>query len=163
MTAQPACATLADVIDAIADGDLTPDVEMAAHLSTCAACGTALERARRLDRLLRAREVPAPAPQFTARTMQQIRRAGWRREQIVDWVFNAALIAAALLVASGLWLALQQTGLSVAARDVLDVFTTGASAMAQRITPSLPLYAGATGLLVVALGLWWWASSDAAL
>jgi anti-sigma factor RsiW len=163
MTADPACVVLADVIDAIADGDLTPDVEMSAHLSTCAACRTNLDRARRLDQLLRARAAPVPPSQFTARTMQRIRRAGWRREQIVDWVFNAALIAAGLLVASGLWIALQQTGLAVVGRDLTDIFTVGVSAVAQRITPSLPLYAGATGLLVVALALWWWASSDAAL
>ena len=163
MNARPTCASLADVIDAIADGDVTPDVETAAHLSACASCQATVERARRLDRLLRAREAPLPPPQFTARTMQRIRRAGWRREQIVDWVFNAALIAAALLLASGLWIALQQMGLSVRGHDVLDIFTASASAAAQRITPSLPLYAGATGLLVVALGLWWWASSDAAL
>jgi anti-sigma factor RsiW len=163
MTADPACVVLADVIDAIADGDLTPDVEMSAHLSTCAACRTSLDRARRLDQLLRARAAPAPPSQFTARTMQRIRRAGWRSEQIVDWVFNGALIAAGLLVASGLWIALQQTGLAVVGRDLMDIFTVGVSAVAQRITPSLPLYAGATGLLVVALGLWWWASSDAAL
>jgi anti-sigma factor RsiW len=163
MNARPTCASLADVIDAIADGDVTPDVETAAHLSACASCQATVERARRLDRLLRAREAPMPPPQFTARTMQRIRRAGWRREQIVDWVFNAALIAAALLLASGLWIALQQMGLSVRGHDVLDIFTASAAAAAQRITPSLPLYAGATGLLVVALGLWWWASSDAAL
>jgi anti-sigma factor RsiW len=163
MTAHPTCPTLADVIDAIADGDLTPDVEAAAHLSSCATCQATLERARRLDRLLRTRETPAPSPQFSARTMQRIRRAGWRREQIVDWVFNAALIAAALILASGLWIALQQMGLSVPGRDVMNVFSSSVSTMAQRITPALPLYAGATGLLVVALGLWWWASSDAAL
>jgi predicted anti-sigma-YlaC factor YlaD len=163
MTLEPTCAAVAETLEAIADGDLTPDVETSAHLSTCAACRASLDRARRLDQLLRARAVPAPPPQFTARTMQRIRRAGWRREQIVDWVFNTALIAAGLLVASGLWIALQQTGLTVLGRDLLDLFTVGVSATAQRITPSLPLYAGATGLLLVALGLWWWASSDAAL
>jgi predicted anti-sigma-YlaC factor YlaD len=163
MTNDRICERLADVIEAIAEGDVTPNVETAAHLSACPVCRASLERARRLDRLLRTREVPAPPPQFTPRTMQRIRRAGWRREQIVDWSFNAAMIAAALLVASGLWIALKQTGLSAVGRDVLDIFTVSASAMAQKIAPSLPLYAGATGLLAVALGLWWWASSDAAL
>ena len=163
MNARPTCASLADVIDAIADGDVTPDVETAAHLSACASCQATVERARRLDRLLRAREAPMPPPQFTARTMQRIRRAGWRREQIVDSIFNAALIAAALLVAAGLWIALRATGLSSVGRDVLEIFTVSASTAAQKVAPSLPLYAGATALLVVALGLWWWASSDAAL
>jgi hypothetical protein len=106
--------------------------------------------------------VPAPPPGFTSRTMQAIQKAGWRREQIVDWVFNSALIAAALLVAVGLWVALQHTGLSSLSRDAFDIFAGGATTLAQRMTPALPLYAGATGLLVIALGLWWWAS-DAAL
>jgi len=163
MTNDLVCARLADVIDAIADGDLTPDVETAAHFSACPACRASLERARRLDQLLRSRGAAAAPPQFTARTMQRIRRAGWRREQITDWIFNAAIIATVLLVASGLWIALKQTGLSAVGGDVLDIFSVSASAMAQKIAPSLPLYAGATGLLVVALGLWWWASSDAAL
>jgi predicted anti-sigma-YlaC factor YlaD len=163
MTATAMCDKLADLVDAIADGDVTPDVETAAHLSSCEACRASLDRARRLDQVLRARAVPAPSPQFTARTMQRIRRAGWQREQIIDTIFNTAMIAAALLVAAGLWIALRQTGLSAVGQDVMDIFTVSASAMAERITPSLPLYAGATCLLVVALGLWWWASSDAAL
>lgn len=162
MTSDPVCAALADDIDAIAAGDLTPGASAAAHLSTCESCQAALEQARRLDRLLRERTAPGAPPGFTSRTIQLIQKAGWRREQIVDWVFNSALIAAALLVGVGLWAALQQTGLSSLSRDALDIFTGGATTLAQKVTPSLPLYAGATGLLVVTLGLWWWAS-DAAL
>src|SRR5215475_2817330 len=123
MTADPTCAALADVIDAIADGAVTADAATTAHLATCSGCRASLDEARRLDRLLRACDVPVPPPQFTARTMQRIRRAGWRREQIVDWIFNSALIAAALLLALGLWIALRQTGLVAVGRDVLDIFT----------------------------------------
>ena len=162
MTSDPMCDALADAIDAIAAGELTPDASAAAHLASCASCRAALEQARRLEQLLRERTVPAPPPGFASRTMQAIQKAGWRREQIVDWVFNSALIAAALLVASGLWAALQRTGLSSLSRAAFDIFAGGAATFAQQVTPALPLYAGATGLLVVALGLWWWAS-DAAL
>jgi len=163
MTRDVSCAAVADLIEPIAARELKPDAAVAAHLSTCASCGAALERARDLDRLLRERTVPAPPPQFTSRTIQLIQRAGWRREQIVDLVFNSSLIAAGLLLAMGLWIALQHTGLSSFGRDAFDIFTSDMTALAQRVTPSLPLYAGATGLIVVALGLWWWASSDAAL
>jgi len=162
MTTDPTCEAIAETIEAIAAGELTPDAPTAAHLSACSSCRGALDAARRLDRLLRDRPVPAPPPQFTARTMQRIRRAGWRREQIIDSIFNAALIAAALLVVAGLWITLRQIGLTSIGGDAMDVFAAGMSAFAQKVTPSLPLYAGATGLLVVALGLWWWAS-DAAL
>ena len=162
MTFEPTCAAVADLIEAIAAGELPPDAAITAHLSACAACRAALDRARRLDQLLRDRVAPAAPPQFTSRTMQRIRRARWRREQVIDWIFNTAMIAAALLVATGVWIALRNTGLSSISRDVLEVFTSGMAATAQKVTPSLPLYAGATGLLAVALGLWWWAS-DAAL
>ena len=161
MTRQPSCAAIADLIEPIAAGELMPDAAIAAHLSTCSSCGASLERARQLDRLLRDRTAPVPPPHFTSRTMQLIRQAGWRREQIVDWIFNSSLIAAALLVTGGIWIALQHTGLSLG-HDAFDSVTTAMAGFAQRATPSLPLYAGATGLIVVALGLWWWAS-DAAL
>ena len=162
MTANPMCAALADAIEPIAVGELTPDATAAAHLSTCASCASALEQARRLDQLLRARPAPAPPSDFTTRTIRLIQKAGWRREQVVDWIFNSALIAAALLVAVGIMIALQHAGMPSVGHDALEAFSNGMAAAAQRAAPSLPLYAGATGLLVVALGLWWWAS-DAAL
>jgi anti-sigma factor RsiW len=162
MTADPMCAVLADAIEPIAAGEWTPDTTTAAHLSACASCAAALEHARRVDQLLRARPAPVPSPDFTLRTLRLIQRAGWRREQVVDWIFNSALIAAALLVAVGIWIALQRAGMPSVGRDALEVFSNGMAAAAQRAAPSLPLYAGATGLIVVALGLWWWAS-DAAL
>jgi hypothetical protein len=33
----------------------------------------------------------------------------------------------------------------------------------QRVSPSLPVYALATALLVTALGIWWWAERDATI
>jgi hypothetical protein len=95
--------------------------------------------------------------------MHRMQRARWRREQIVDWLFNTAMIAAALLVATGFWVAMRRTGLALVSRDTVDIFGAGMIAAAQKVTPSLPLYAGATGLLLVALALWWWASDSPAL
>jgi anti-sigma factor RsiW len=157
------CDRVADVIDLIAAGEVAADPEVAAHLSTCASCAEWLDAARRLDGLLRIRPAPSAPAQFTSRLMNRIRRASWRREQIVDWIFNGAMIAAALLVAIGLWIAVRQSGLSLVGRDAMNIFSSGMTAAAQRAAPSLPLYAGATGLLVVALGLWWWASDSTAL
>jgi len=65
MTFEPTCAAVADLIEAIAAGELPPDAAITAHLSACAACRAALDRARRLDQLLRDRVAPAPPPQFT--------------------------------------------------------------------------------------------------
>jgi len=157
------CDFVEDLIDLIAAGEMAADPEGAAHLSTCGSCARSLETAKRLDGLLRTRPAPSAPPQFTSRLMNRIRRASWRREQIVDGIFNAAMIAAALLVAVGLWIAVRQSGLSLVGREAMNIFSSGMMAAAQRATPSLPLYAGATGLLVVALGLWWWASDSPAL
>jgi hypothetical protein len=33
----------------------------------------------------------------------------------------------------------------------------------RRVAPSVPLYAGATALLLATLAIWWWAERDAAL
>jgi anti-sigma factor RsiW len=157
------CADAADAIDFIVAGELAADAAVSAHLATCASCARSLEAARRMERRLRARPAPAAPAQFTSRLMNRIRRASWRREQIVDWIFNSAMVAAGLLAAAGLWIALRHTGLSAVSRDAMTVLTSGMIAAAQKVTPSLPLYAGAAGLLAVALGLWWWAERDATL
>jgi anti-sigma factor RsiW len=157
------CDLVEDLIDLIAAGEVTADAEVRAHLSTCTSCARSLEAARRIDDLLRTRPVSSAPTQFTSRVMNGIRRASWRREQIVDWIFNGAMIAAAMLVAVGLWVAVRQSGLSLPGRDAMNIFSSGMIAAVQRVTPSLPLYAGATGLLVVALGLWWWASDSPVL
>jgi anti-sigma factor RsiW len=157
------CDELVDLVDPIATGDLQADAAVEAHLSTCPSCARALDAARRIEGLLRARPAPAAPAQFTSRLMGHIRRARWRREQIVDGIFNSAMIAAALLLVTGLWIALRHTGLSAVSREAIDMLGPGMIAAAQKVAPSLPLYAGATGLLVVALGVWWWASDPPAL
>ena len=157
------CADLADAFDAIASGDVTPAGAVAAHLATCAACAAELEEARRVESFLRSRPVPAAPANFTARTVNRIRRATWRREQIVDWVFNTAMIATALLLGVGIWIALRQTGFVGVLREAFDVFGAGMNTMARRVSPTLPLYAGATGLLLAALGVWWWFEQNATL
>lgn len=157
------CADVADLIDPIAAGELTPDAAVSAHLATCRSCALALDTARRLETLLRSRLVPSAPSPFTQRVVNRVHRASWRREQIVDGIFNIAMIAAAMLLAVGLWFALRKTGLSILTTDALNIFNAGMLTAAQKAAPSLPLYAGATGLIVVALGVWWWASDSAAL
>jgi anti-sigma factor RsiW len=157
------CDDVADLIDAIAGGDVTADAAVAAHLAACPSCARSLDEARRLETVLRARLVPSAPSQFTQRVVNRIHRATWRREQIVDGIFNIAMVAAALLVAAGLWIALRRTGLSTLTADAMNIFNAGMLTTAQKVAPSLPLYAGATGLIVVALGVWWWASDSAAL
>lgn len=157
------CADVADLIDLIAAGELQPDATVSAHLSSCASCARSLDAARRLETLLRARPVPSAPTQFTMRVVNRLHRVSWRREQIVDGIFNIAMVAAALIVAAGLWIALRRMGLSVPTADAMNVFNAGMLTAAQKVAPSLPLYAFATGLIAIALGVWWWASDSAAL
>ena len=157
------CDDVLDAVELIASGELTPDEQTAAHLTTCASCASALEAAQRLEVLLRQRPVAAPPPQFTSRTMARIRRARWRNEQVIDWVFNVVLVAVAVMVAAGLWTIASRSGLTSVNSEALDLLATATKTIVRRVSPSLPLYALATALLVSALGIWWWAERDTAI
>ena len=157
------CDDVLNAVEPIAAGERQPDAWMAAHLSTRVSCASALEAARRLDAMLRQRLVPAPPPQFTTRTMARIRRARWQNEQVIDWAFNAGLALIALATAAGIWIIISRSGFTLVGNDALQLFGAGMRTFVQRVSPSLPLYALATLLLVTALGIWWWAERDATL
>jgi anti-sigma factor RsiW len=155
------CDDVLNAVELIAAGELNEDAQMASHLATCPSCASALEAARRLDALLRERPVPMPPAQFTAKTMTRIRRARWRNEQMIDWIFNAALALVALAIVGGMWLVMSRSGFTFVGNDALQLFAAGMRTFIQRVSPSLPVYALATVLLVTALGIWWWAERDA--
>ncbi len=157
------CDEALDAVEAIAADDRTPDGRVAAHLATCPNCAAALVSARALDQLLKRRPVPAAPPQFTSRTLTHVRRARWRSEQFLDLGFNVAMGAIVIAVVAGIWMLLHRSGLAAVSHDAVDLFASGLVTFVRRVTPSLPLYAGATALLVTALGIWWWAERDAAL
>ncbi len=155
------CDEVLELIEPIAAGDVTPEGRIAAHLASCRDCRAALEDARRVDALLRAR-APAPAPaNFTARTMSRLRRERWRNEKAVDLGFNVALAAAAIAVVTGGWLLLRLSGFNVVGGDAIGLLGQGASALMRRMSPSVPAYLGGGVLLAAALGIWWWAERDA--
>src|SRR5258708_2699695 len=157
------CDEVLDAIEAIASGELTPDRRVAEHLTSCPHCAAALARARALEGKLRVRPVPKPPVQFTTRTLARVRRARWRSEQFLDVGFNVAIGAIVLAVFAGAWMLLNRSGLVAVSNDAVDLFGTSLVALARRVSPSLPLYAGATALLATALGIWWWAERDATL
>jgi predicted anti-sigma-YlaC factor YlaD len=160
------CDDVLEAIEPIAAGDLTPSNRVAEHLSSCRECAATLESARRVDSLLRGRPAPAAPAHFTSRVMSRIRRMRWRREQLLDWGFNASLVAAGLLVVVGVWVVLRRSGLTTVGpvtTEVVGLFSTGLITLVRRISPSLPLYAGAAALLGTALGVWWWAEKDTAI
>ncbi len=157
------CDEALEAIEPIAAGDLTPDWRIAAHLATCANCARALEDARCVERMLSARQVPSPPAQFTTRTLARLRRDRWRAEQFVDAGFNLVLLVVAFAVLTAVWLVARRSGLNVVGRDAVSLLSTGLVALSRRVAPAVPLYAGATALVAVALGIWWWAERDTAL
>jgi anti-sigma factor RsiW len=157
------CDEALDAVEAIAADDLAPEGRVAAHLASCPHCAAALESARALERMLQRRAVPAAPAQFTSRTLARVRRARWRSDQFLDVGFNVAIAGVVFAVLGGIWLVLHRTGLAAVSSDAVDVFGSVLVSFARRVTPSLPLYAGATALLATALGIWWWAERDTAL
>jgi hypothetical protein len=106
---------------------------------------------------------PAPPANFSARVMNRLRLARWRGEQLLDWGFNIALVTAGVVVVLGLWMAMRQSGLVIVSSDAVQMFESGMTLLARRISPSLPLYSAATVVVGTALAIWWWAERDAAL
>ena len=154
------CDETLDAIEAIAAGELTPEGRVALHLTSCRNCAAALESARRLDKMLAARPVPKPPQQFTIRTMTRIRRARWRSDQFLDVGFNVAVALVVLGIMGSGWLLLDRSGLTAVSGDLIDLIESVGMALAQRVAPSLPVYAAAAALVVTALGIWWWAERE---
>ena len=157
------CDEALDAIEAIAADELMPDGRVAAHLASCPNCAAALVSARALEQMLKRRVVPATPSQFTSRTMARVRRARWRNDQFLDVGFNVAVGLVVFTVVVGVWMLLNRSGLAVVSNDAVNLLGTGLVTSFRRVTPSLPLYAGATAVLATALGIWWWAERDAAL
>ena len=149
------CDEALDLVESIADGDLTPEGRVAAHLATCPNCAAALASARRLEQALRARPVPRAPARFTARTMTILRRRRWRSEQFLDVGFNVALV-----VVVGVVVLLNRAGVTSIGTGAMDFMSDGVMRLARRAAPAVPVYAGATALLATALGIWWWAEKE---
>lgn len=157
------CDEALDAVEAIAAGELTPDGRIATHLATCHRCAAALASAQEVERMLRTRPVPQTSSHFTSRTMARVRRARWRSDQYLDIGFNIALGIIVLGVMAAVWMFVNRSGLTAVTDDAVALLSTAAVTLAQRVAPSIPLYAGATAILVTALGIWWWAERDATL
>jgi len=154
------CDEVLEIVEAIAAADVTPEGRIAEHLASCADCAAALDSARRVERMLRERPVPAAPAQFTARTLGRVRRARWRSEQFLDAGFNAAIGLILVGVVGAIWLLAHRSGLASVSSDAVVLLSSGLTAFVGRVGPSLPLYLGATALVAMALGVWWWAERD---
>jgi len=151
------CRDVADFIEPIAAEEIQPTAEVRAHLETCPSCAAALAAARRLEAIL-ASTVPPPVPdRFVASVLQRVRRERWRMEQNVDRLFNAAMIAALVIVAVGVFALMNLSGVVAASDGAWATLQTLGSQLGQRMLPVVDTYIAAAGLLLTALGMWWWA------
>jgi hypothetical protein len=155
------CDEVLELVEPIAAGEVAVDTRVTSHLDSCANCAAALSDARRLEQLLRAREVLKPSTQFTSRIIGRIRRDRWRREQFLDTGFNVIVGLLALTVIVVVWVLLSRSGVGAITRDAFNALnSTALNAIRQRFASSLPLYLGAFALVATALGVWWWAERE---
>ena len=151
------CTDALHIVEAIAGGDLDVDENVRAHFETCPRCASALASARRIEAALQARPKPQAPARFTQTVLTRIRRERWQSEERVDRVFNVAIAVAVLLVVGSI-MALTNVGAVIgAAGSLWGVIAAVAGQTLEAAVPALLTYIGAAGLLMSALGMWWWA------
>lgn len=151
------CAQALEFVEPIASGDLDVGADLRAHFESCTRCASALATARRIESGLALRPAPGAPDRFESMVVQRIRRERWRAEEHVDRLFNVAVAAAVLLVVGGLG-AMMNLGVVVAAIGGLwDVVSASGADAVRNAAPTVNTYIAAAGLLLSALGMWWWA------
>src|SRR5215212_6238494 len=151
------CDDLLEMIEPLAAGELQANDRMRAHLQSCVTCAAALASAQRLETALRAMDNPPAPPAFTAAVLRRIRRDRWQSEQQVDRLFNLAIVAAVLLMGGGVAAMLNVDALLGMSASTWELLKQGMRGTVQEAMPALATYVAAAGLLVSALGMWWWA------
>jgi hypothetical protein len=154
------CEDLSDLIEPWAADELVPSAEAIAHVRSCAMCSARLALARRLEQLLASQETPHAPSQFAQVVIRRMRREWWEAEESFDRWFNAALGFAVLLIAAGIWLLFDRTGLSALTGEAGRLIGAGLSSLVAQIGPSLPLYANTAALLIAALLIWRWTAGE---
>jgi hypothetical protein len=100
---------------------------------------------------------PQLPEQFRVRTLAQLSRDRWRREQVLDVVFNASISLVGVAIIIGGWYVLSASGLSRVSRGTLSVVSAQVTSLARSAAPSLPGYLAAAALIGAVLLVWWWA------
>jgi len=151
------CKEIADLIEPIAAGEFEPSAQARAHFESCPSCARMLATARRLEATLIAYRAPPVPDRFVATVLQRIRRERWRMEQNVDFLFNAAIVVALLIVAGGIFALMNVSGVVAASSGAWTQLSEISAVIARQMAPAINTYIAAAGLLLTALLMWWWA------
>jgi hypothetical protein len=150
------CEVADELIEAVASGEHPLDGELAAHVSGCERCRRALALARQVEAVLRAERQPAVRPELLASIRVRIHRERWRVEEAFDLAFNVVVSLAIVGVLAAVYVVVAAGVGGLGANTLADI--AGAMAVvAERARPVVPVYALATGLLAMTVGVWWWA------
>ena len=151
------CSDVLHLVEAIAAGDLEVDAQVRAHFETCPRCASTLASARRLELALQARPKPQAPPRFTQTVLGRIRHERWRSEERVDRVFNVAIAVAVLLVLGSVAALTNVDAVLGGARSLWGMLAAVGGQALEAAAPVFLSYIAAAGLLMSALGMWWWA------
>jgi anti-sigma factor RsiW len=157
------CDRTLELAEPVAAGDIEVDLELRAHLESCPRCSSALASARRIEAALASRPAPSAPDRFVPAVMQRIRRERWRSEQQVDRLFNVAVAAAIVLIAGGIAALLNVGGVLAGVTGFWDVMSRLSGDVIRQAAPTVNTYIAAAGLLISALGMWWWADRTLSL
>ena len=156
-----ACEDVQALVEAMADATAAPDPVAEAHLATCTRCQWSLELARRIEGWLAARESVVAPVDFARQTINRLRSERWREEQRFDRLFNALLVAAALLVIALFVAAFNISGLGVLVADSGRLVASSVATLAGRLPVSSNIAMVSVTLMLVSVGAWWWAEDRA--
>jgi len=151
------CSETLHLVEAIAAGDLEVEEVVRAHFESCPRCASALASARRLEAALQARPTRQAPARFTAIVLGRIRHDRWRVEQNVDRIFNVAIAAAVVLVLGGVLALTNVSAILGVAGSLWGLLATVTGRAVEAAAPMVMTYVAAAGLLMSALGMWWWA------
>lgn len=151
------CSDALQLVEAIAAGDLAVDDAVRAHFETCPRCASALASARRIEVALQGRPKPQAPARFTQTVLVRIRQERWQSEQRVDRVFNVAIVLAVLLLVASVVALTNVDAVIGAAGSVWGLLAAMGGQAVAAAAPVLFTYIAAAGLLMSALGMWWWA------
>ncbi len=148
------CEDVLSRVEPLAEGE-PADEAVRAHLRACARCAAALARARQVGEALEALPTLSASAAFTTDVVRLTRSLRWQSEQRFDRWFNAATVAALIVIALGVWGLMNVTGLTAVTVGTADFVGRSLPVLYDQVKPQISRY-GLAGMLVAGgLAIWW--------